>query len=135
VGDANVDAFAVLVEELDHLLCIAERASESRPLSLFELELHANVSKYLVIARFLAGRGRALDARRRAWLEYRLFHRETVAEEDETVRSRYRDADRWAFRLVSALPSLRTQERIELFRRFHSAAASAKLELIRGVAD
>ena len=53
--DANVDAFATLVEELDHFLMIVARARSGRPLTLFELELHANVSKHLVLSRFLAG--------------------------------------------------------------------------------
>ena len=34
VGDENVEAFATLVEELDHLLLLAERARHDRPLKL-----------------------------------------------------------------------------------------------------
>ena len=56
VGEENVDAFATLVEELDHLLVLADRSRQHRPLTLFEMELHANVSKHLVLTRFLAGR-------------------------------------------------------------------------------
>ncbi len=134
VRDANVDAFAVLVEELDHLLCIAERALERVPVTLLELELHANVSKYLVLARFLAGPGRPLDARRRAWLEYRVFHRGGFAEEEGEARSRYRDAGRWAYRFLTALAAIRPPERIAILRRFHAAVAPAKLEMIRALA-
>jgi hypothetical protein len=134
LGDANVDAFAALVEELDHLLCIAERARDDRPLTLFELELHANVSKHLVLARFLSGSGRPLDERRRVWLRYQLFHKGTIWDVDPATRSRYRDAARWALRLLEALPRLDPGGRIEILRRFHAATAPAKLDLIRGLA-
>ena len=132
--DANVDAFAALVEELDHLLCIAERARTDRPLTLFELELHANVSKHLVLARYLSGPGRPLDERRRVWLRYQLFHKGTYWDDDEATQSRYRDAARWALRLLEALPLLPRGGRIEFLRLFHKATAPAKLELIGGLA-
>ena len=50
---SNLDAFAVFVEELDHFLVLAARALEGRAVSLFELELHANVTKYLAARHFL----------------------------------------------------------------------------------
>ncbi|MBZ5637364.1 MAG: hypothetical protein LAO51_01260 [Acidobacteriia bacterium] len=132
--EANVDAFAALVEELDHLLCIAERARDDRPLTLLELELHANVSKHLVLARFLSAPGRPLDERRRVWLSYQLFHKGTFRDEDVDARARYRDAARFALRLLETLMRLPPAGRIEILRRFHAATASAKLELILGLA-
>src|SRR5207245_8805560 len=45
VGEVNIEAFAVLVEELDHLLTLACRAAEGRPISLLELEHHAKDRK------------------------------------------------------------------------------------------
>ena len=131
LGDENVDEFATLVEELDHLLCIAERSRENRPLTLFELELHANVSKYLVLSRFLSGPGRPLNGRRRTWLLYHLFHKGTAGGEDAEVRARYRDAARWALRLLEVSSQMTPpMRRVETLRRFHAATASGKLELI-----
>lgn len=130
LDDDNVDAFAAFVEELDHLLCIAERWRERREVSLFELELHANVSKRLVLARFLAGSGRPLGERRRAWLRWHLFHKIRFADEDPSVRERYRDARRHAVRFLDGLPALTPAARIERLRRFHRAHAGGKLELI-----
>ena len=75
--DENVDPFATLVEEVDHLLCIAERTLEARPLTMFELELHANVSKHLVLTRFLSGSGRALEAPAARVAAWHLFHKGT----------------------------------------------------------
>jgi len=130
VCDENVDAFSTFVEEIDHLLVIAERALGGRPVSLFELELHANVSKYLVLARFLAGREDRLLEGRRAWLRGRLFDGVAYDEPDPEVRSRYRDAARWAARLLDRLPALDAVTGVALLRRFHTAGADGKLRLI-----
>lgn len=130
--DANVDAFAVLVEELDHLLCIAERVAASRPLSLFELELHANVSKFLVLERFLSGGRPWLGSRRRTWLRFHLFHKGVFTGDDAAARARYHDAARWAIRLLDVLerPGTTPTHRVEMLRRFHDESSTGKLELV-----
>jgi hypothetical protein len=133
LGDENVDAFATLVEELDHLLMVAERAREARPVTLFELELHANVSKHLVLTRFVAGRRRRIDAARRRWLRHHLFDKVRFCDRDAGVRQRYRDATRWAVRLIDVLPRLAVIRRIDTLRSFHRAGARGKLELIDGL--
>ncbi len=130
LNDSNVAAFATLVEELDHLLCIAERAQESRPITFFELELHANVSKHLVLARFLAGRGRPLDPGRRSWLHQRLYDSVRFREEDPSILERYEDAIRWTIHFLSALDGRRPAERVRILRSFHAASAAGKIELI-----
>jgi hypothetical protein len=132
--EENVDAFATLVEEADHFLCIAERAMDLRPLTLFELELHANVSKHLVLARFLRGSDRVLDPRRREWLHWHLFHKGTPCDEDPDVRARYRDATRFALRFLDRVFRCAPAERISALRRFHAASAGGKLELIAKLA-
>src|SRR5262249_21386595 len=82
LDDGNVDAFAVLVEEIDHLLVAAERFHEGRPVTLVELELQANVSKDLVLSRFLARQRPALGTGRRVWLRHHLFHKRSYREDD-----------------------------------------------------
>jgi hypothetical protein len=135
VGDENLEAFAVFVEEIDHLLLIAERSLGRRPVSLFELELHADVSKYLVLARFLAGASGHLGAARRTWLRHRLFDPERDSDGDPAALRRYRDAARWAVRLLDGLGRLGAAERVAALRRFHAADLPAKLGLIeRGLA-
>jgi hypothetical protein len=131
--DRNVDAFAVLVEELDHLLVIAERSFQGRPVSLFELELHANVSKQLVLERFLAGRSRRLGPRRRVWLRHHLFGKLDYCDEDLQVRSRYREAARWAVKFLDALYELRPAQRLGELRRFHRASSCGKVQFIAGL--
>ena len=126
----NVDAFAVLVEELDHLLVTAERVHVGRPVSLLELEWHANVSKYLVLARFLAGGSGRLPAERRIWLRRRLFEERTYVHADHGVRGRYRDASRFAVRFLDTLRGEPAAARVVRLRRFHRAPLESKLEMI-----
>jgi hypothetical protein len=130
VGHENVDAFSTFVEEIDHLLVIAERTRGARPVSRFELELHANVSKYLVVARFLAGSAPRLAESRRVWLRRRLFDGVDYDEPDPQARTRYRDAARWAARLLDRLPGHDPAATVALLRRFHAAPIAGKLRLI-----
>jgi hypothetical protein len=106
IDDGNIDAFAVLVEELDHLLVIASRTARGRPVALLELEIHAGVTKYLVVVHFL---GRLVGRRRlsefhRIWARHHLFGK-YVAGGDPDER-RYQDAARLARRYVAWLESL-----------------------------
>lgn len=111
LGDGNIEEFAVLVEELDHLLTLAHRAAQGRRVSRLELEHHAAVTKYLVVIHFL---GRQIRRRRvpeplRAWARHHLFERyRPGAGESET---RYRKAARLARRYVDHLDRLGTAAR------------------------
>ena len=129
LDEDNIDAFAVLVEELDHLLVAAERAHAGRGVSLLELEVQANVSKHLVLSRFLARRGRRLDKHRRAWLRYHLFDGRTYCDDDPEIRDRYNEASRLALRFLRSLEQLPPGRRVETLRRFHRASLAGKLEL------
>lgn len=128
----NVDAFAVFVEEIDHLLLAAERADAGRGVSLLELELHANVSKYLVLARFLAGRAKRLGPARRAWLMHHLFEKPQYADPDSEIRERYVAAGRHAARFLMTLERLAPQARIDRLRRFHRQDLSGKVAMGAG---
>jgi hypothetical protein len=119
LDDDNVDPFAVLVEELDHLLMLAWCARHRRSVGLLELEFHANVTKYLVLAHFLArlSHRTRLTAGHREWLFSRLFH----AAGDELpapFRQRYRTAARLAVRFIDCLQPLSGEQRLRALRRF-----------------
>jgi hypothetical protein len=130
LDDANVDDFAALVEELDHLLLLGERVRRGREVSLFELELHANVSKHLVLARFLAGQRGTLSARRRTWLRHQLFEKHRFSDPRPAVRRRYEQAGRWAVRFLDRLSGTESSRRLALLREFHRASSEAKLALV-----
>jgi len=129
IDEDNVEAFAVLVEELDHFLVAAERAHTGRGVSLLELELQANVSKDLVLSRFLSRRGRRLDPARKAWLRHHLFHARRYNDADAGIRGRYEEASRLALRFLATLTEIPFRERIERLRRFHRAPLAEKLTL------
>ena len=130
VGDDNVDAFAVLVEEVEHLLMAAERAHEGRGVSLLEMETQANVSKELVVARFLAGPRRRLDAGRRIWMRHHLFHKRRYCDDDREVRARYEEASRLALRFLGRLERIASARRVDALRSFHRAPLSRKVAMI-----
>ena len=130
VTEENVEPFATLVEELDHFLCIAERAASARSSTLLELELHANVSKHLVLSRFAAGASRRLGADRRAWLRRRLFDDGVDTRLDSAARARYRDAAALAISFLGSIEELPALRRVETLRRFHRLPSAGKLDLI-----
>ena len=130
VGEVNIEAFAVLVEELDHLLTLASRAAEGRPISLLELEHHANVTKYLVVLHFLGrqtGRLRIPDPLRR-WARHHLFERYAVGGGEGA--SRYREAASLAGRYVLFLESLHPEERPPELRAYQRRSFSETFRLI-----
>ena len=127
--DCNVDAFSTLVEELDHFLLLVWRKQQERPVSLFELELQANVTKHLVLSHFLAAGRPHLEPHERAWLRYHLFEKGSFVDEDPEVAERYRQAMRCAVKFVDALPES-PRKRLVALRRFHDANVAGKLEMI-----
>ena len=124
----NVDAFATLVEELDHLVLLAWRGRQRRPVRLLELEIQANITKVLVMQRFLAS-GRKLSDERRHWLYAQLFGRPEFVDRDPEVRQRYRDASRYALRFLERLPRT-PQRRLAQLRQFYRLDGMQKLELL-----
>jgi hypothetical protein len=126
----NVDAFSILVEELDHLLLLVWRKRQSRSVTLFELEWQANVTKHLVLAYFLAAGRPRLQAAERAWLRHHLFDKGTFVDVDPSVAERYRQAARCAVKFIDGLPG-KARNRLATLRRFHDADAPGKHELIR----
>lgn len=111
IGDLNIDEFAALVEELDHLLTLAARAAERRPVSLLELEHHANVTKYLVVLHLLGkqtGR-RRVSEEHRIWVKHHLFGK--FSTDPGEAAERYRRAADLAGRYVRYLDSMSPTER------------------------
>lgn len=133
LGEENIEAFATLVEELDHLLTVASRAREGRPVSLLELEHHANVTKYLVVLHFLgrqAGRAR-LPEEVRDWARHHLFGR--YAEGDGEEERRYRTAARLALRFVRRLDRMSVPERHRELRDYQRRPFSETCRILSGV--
>ena len=130
VGDENIDAFGVFIEELDHLLTVASRVAENRPVSRIELEHHAMVTKYLVVVHFLGkqiGRRRVPDALRR-WARHHLLER-YVSDEGEDP-GRYRDAAKLAGKYLRYLDSMRLSERPAELRAYQKRPLAETTRLL-----
>jgi hypothetical protein len=130
LDDGNIDAFATFVEELDHLLTLASRAEARRPVTLLELELHAGVTKYLVVMHFigrLTGRRRISDFHRR-WARHHLF--EKYEQGSGVDARRYRDAARLAGRYVGWLERLGISLRRAELARFHARGLAEQVRFI-----
>jgi hypothetical protein len=132
LGDDNVDDFATLVEEIDHLLTIADRHRASASISLLELELHANVTKALTLETFVARmRGAArIASSDRIWVRHHLFDKNEYREEDPEVGARYRDAASLAVRYLDFLRDLPPADRPKELRLFHRRTHHEKLAQI-----
>jgi len=136
VHDENVDAFAGFIEEIDHLLLLAARARGGPSLTLLELELHANVTKELVVRHFLERKGAvgALPPDAVDWVRYHLFRKPRFSDPDSSVRDRYRDAARYAVRYLERLDRLPRRRRVRDLRRFSRMSHQQKLRLIERAA-
>jgi hypothetical protein len=130
IGDANINAFAVFVEELDHLLTLASRAAERRPITLLELEHHADVTKYLVVVHFLGKQSgmRRLPEALRIWARHHLFER--YSRETGEGEARYRDAAHLARRYVGYLESLPLGERHAELKAFQRRPFSETFRIV-----
>lgn len=125
----NVDDFAAFIEELDHFVALAEGIRLSREISLLELETRANVSKALVLAHFIS---RLTDRPRlgpgdRVFIRYHLFEKTVVDEAQQAIRRRYRDAGRFAVRLLDRLEGLPARMRLPELRRWNALPAVLKI--------
>lgn len=129
LDDGNVDAFAAFVEELDHFLVIADRHRSNGVFSLLDLELHANVTKCLMLRMFVGrlrrtGRLSAADA---AWIRFHLFEKGEFVQADPQVRARYQDAARLACRYLRLLDAMPPSRRPGELRRFHRMTPQEKI--------
>ena len=129
--EQNLQDAAAFVEELDHLLLLASAARAGRVVRAVELELHANVTKTLVLSLWLA---RSLGLRRlepehHAALRHELLERGDYEREEPEQRQRYRDARRHAVRFLRRLRRLPRGERPDLLRRFSRSPLPEKLAL------
>lgn len=100
--DGNLDDFLVAVEGVSHLQYLIFRAAQQEPVSLLELELQAEVDKYVTSAGFISNQrdnGHVPSA-----LHARLFEDVRFDENlPPAAQSRYMSANRLAARYCHAL--------------------------------
>jgi hypothetical protein len=129
---ANLQEFCLLVEAVSHYLCVIFCARQERPVSVMELELQAEVDKYVACA-LLAARAPDLSLERLRTMLYDRF--ELVAGLEPIERLRYLMANHLARRYTRALECVLAARvgwaavLVEL-RRFYRLAYQGKQQLI-----
>ena len=133
IHDENIDLCASFIEELDHFLFIAQNYKSNRPFSLLELELQANVTKYLVLKYFIALQSRSLKLRKfdREYIRHHLFYKRQFDVEDTTERKRYEDAGKFGMMYTEQIDRLSHEERLRDLRRFSRMTCPSKIKHIQ----
>lgn len=136
-NSANEDTFDPLcqiIEGVSHFVYLTECARTERTTTQLELELQAEVDKYVILASSIA----ELTETRSSLLRKRLFEEVTFAHEASTVEGdRYRQANIMADRFVryleqTYLASRRITEYRARLRSFFHAGQEEKLRVARG---
>jgi hypothetical protein len=132
-GEAGLDVLCQIIEGVSHFVYLVERARTQREATQLELELQAEVDKWVVLAASM----RPFDADRSAALRSRLYERVAFEHHAESeIGERYRVANDAAHRFVRRLerdylaPGDYRAMRAELVRFFH-VGQEGKLRLGR----
>lgn len=125
LGDGTLDRTCQLIEGVSHFVYLTERARVGLEATQLELELQAEVDKYVVLAGSIAG----FDARRSEQLRARLYDDVTYA---QGSHERYRVANDVARRYVRRLEQRfvarrRFREMRSELRRFYRLGQEEKL--------
>jgi hypothetical protein len=129
----NLESFLIALEGVSHFLYLVFNASHARPVSLFELELQAEVDKYVVC---LLADGTAATATASPRWRRRLFEDfELEPDLDAEERDRYRAANQNARRYSASLERRFVArggvvDMLAELRRFYRLSLGAKLDHI-----
>jgi hypothetical protein len=132
-SDTHLDAFCQIIEGVSHFVYVVDRASAGRGTTQLEMELQAEVDKWVVLAASM----RPFDVDQSARLRQRLYERVTFAHEATTeLGERYRIANDAAHRFVRRLEReyvgpARFHEMRAALRRFYRVGQEEKLRLGR----
>ena len=99
-GEGNLDPICQIIEGVSHFVYLADRAARKREATQLELELQAEVDKYVVLAASLDGFDEVVSRK----LRTQLYDEVTFAHEADTeLGERYRVANDYARRFTARL--------------------------------
>ncbi|MSP62031.1 MAG: hypothetical protein EXR72_17205 [Myxococcales bacterium] len=136
LDDANLGEFLLAVEGVSHFLYVMVRARAGRPFSGLELELQAEVDKFLLVLLIAWAAHRGPPERLSERLRDRLFSRVRFhADLSDEERDRYTTANAAAFEYAASLETryLRRHaipDMLGEMRRFYRLGCADKLDLI-----
>lgn len=128
----NLSDFCLVVEGISHFLCVAWNARHNKSVTLLELEMQAEVDKFLTALHVLdiQGNDDVFDEVHRHLFEYARFDDKLDAEN----RARYRQASRYAGKYCKTLRrfiyKVRRPGILAELRRFYRLPQSAKIHHI-----
>lgn len=131
----SFDEVCQVVEGVSHFLCLAERARRELPVTQLELELQAEVDKYVLFAH--GAEAQPFHPARSARLRVRLFERVSYLHPAHTERGeRYRMANDLAARFAGWLEARfarhgRFEQMRGWLRMFYGAGQTEKIGLAR----
>jgi hypothetical protein len=131
--DADLDPLCQIIEGVSHFVYLTDRVDGGREATQLEMELQAEVDKYVVLAAAVG----SLDERSSAQLRARLYEAVSFSHEADTEDGeRYRIANELAARFVRSLESRylaqkRFGEMRGELRRFYRMGQEEKLRLGR----
>lgn len=135
--DGSLDRMCQIIEGVSHFVMVTERARAERETTHLELEMQAEVDKYVVLATALARRG-TFDRSTSDRLRAQLYEGASFVHERETeTGDRYRLASRAAARFVRRIErryavSQNIDDMRSPLRRFFAASQEEKLRLAAG---
>ena len=133
VGEAELDPLCQIIEGVSHFVYLSHRANADREATQLELELQAEVDKYVVLAASM----KKLDVRSSAALRARLYEQVSFSHAPESeLGERYRMANHLAGRFVRQLEhrflaARRFSAMREELRRFYRMGQEEKLRVGR----
>lgn len=127
LDEQNLPDFLLAVEGVSHFVCLSYRARQERPVSCVELELQAEIDKYLVVL-LVAWKQEGEPPR---GLRERLFHRISFhGDLSSEERDRYQLANQAADKYCESL-----EERYVLPRSLESLLAEVRQFYRKGMSD
>ena len=135
IGGLEIDSLCQIIEGVSHFVMIAERSRADRETTHLELEIQAEVDKYVVLATAIARPHGALDVQRNHQLRAQLYEDVAFEHSDATeIGRRYRLANATAARFVRRIErEFSATKRIDVMRknlrRFFAGNQEEKLRL------
>ena len=129
LDESNLEEFLLVVEGVSHFLYVTVRARQERPFSALELELQAEVDKYLLaLLTAWSLRGEPPEGLRERLFAHVRFHADLSGEE----RDRYRAANQAAGGFAASLEERYVRRRapgglFDEVRRFYRLGCGGKL--------
>lgn len=129
--DGNLGDFLLAIEGVSHFVYVVWRARAGQPVSALELELQAEVDKYVTCLLTSGGLSRYSHVLRRRLFEQFRFEDDLGEDEQERYRAANSNAHRYAASLERRyVRSQRIGDMLGELRRFYRMSLRAKLEFI-----